>query len=504
MQSSAQAPLTEARVGRPAVAIGAGVLGLVLPAILTLVGFGLRVYKIDACGLWFDEAHSVHMAGLALPQLIAEVSQDIHPPLYFALLGGWMQLAGSSEFALRYFSLVTGLLAVPLVFVLGRNIAGVRMGLVSATVMAFSPLLVYYSQEVRMYAGSVSLVTAVGIFVWRASRQQAPRRWFLPYAFLVACAGYTHLFNLLAVLALNLALAVALVLSALSRRGRENPASVLATAKWWLGANVVAAGLLAPWAPIVLGKGLFGDTGVNWQPLDIGPTALAVGTALTQGASPSPGSQHPLAWGVWVVAGLGLVVAVVTVARRGPRSGAAWGALLGAFWLVLCIAGVYFSLAGRSDFGTRYMLVSYPGFALLVGASFCLIFRRRWLLVAATAAMVVGLGLPLTEYYRAPQVTRADNRAAIRDIQRYAGANDVTVFDAQYSQLVNDYYNTRGLPATGLPAGKNNGMRADVPGVRAETEQVSHGPGGTVRSYLAVSVAGPPLGPRQHCREVAG
>lgn len=91
-------------------------------AILALIwiGFAARVWQIGAQSLWLDEALSVVFARKPVPQLISTlINQDIHPPLYYLFLHFWMILAGQSEFAVRYLSLLFGLPAVPATYVFG-------------------------------------------------------------------------------------------------------------------------------------------------------------------------------------------------------------------------------------------------------------------------------------------------------------------------------------------------------------------------------------------------
>jgi uncharacterized membrane protein len=113
--------------------------------ILLLTAFALRLYRLDHQEIWGDEAHSVYVTSLPL---LSTVSPRIetNPPLYHLLLYFWVRLTGSSVFALRFLSLVLGVLTVPLVYRLARLAFGVPVGLLAALLCAISPFQVYYSQ----------------------------------------------------------------------------------------------------------------------------------------------------------------------------------------------------------------------------------------------------------------------------------------------------------------------------------------------------------------------
>ena len=81
---------------------------------LTLLAFGLRLHRLDFQPLWGDEGWSFYFASMSLGEMIRLTAQDIHPPLYYALLGGWLRLVGSIPELARYLSILCGTALVPL------------------------------------------------------------------------------------------------------------------------------------------------------------------------------------------------------------------------------------------------------------------------------------------------------------------------------------------------------------------------------------------------------
>ena len=125
-----------------------GATGVVL---LILFGLALRLAWLAFQPLWWDEGYSVWFATHPLTQMAALTAQDIHPPLYYALLHGWAAPLGTSPTALRLLSVVVGMLTIPLLFLVARRMLSARAALLAAFLLTINPLHIYYSQEVRMY-----------------------------------------------------------------------------------------------------------------------------------------------------------------------------------------------------------------------------------------------------------------------------------------------------------------------------------------------------------------
>jgi hypothetical protein len=82
----------------------------------------------------------------------AVLLSDTNPPLYYLLLYGWTLLFGTSDIALRSFSIACSLACLPLLASVGRRIGGRGAIVASCFLFACSPLSIYYSTEGRMYS----------------------------------------------------------------------------------------------------------------------------------------------------------------------------------------------------------------------------------------------------------------------------------------------------------------------------------------------------------------
>ncbi|MBK8020481.1 MAG: glycosyltransferase family 39 protein [Chloroflexi bacterium] len=97
-----------------------------------------------------------------------------NPPLYYGLLHFAASAFGTSEFALRFVSLLIGLPVIPLTFYLGAQVAGRRAGVIAALLAVFSAPLWWASQEARMYT-LLALLVLICALAWERLRRRPTR-----------------------------------------------------------------------------------------------------------------------------------------------------------------------------------------------------------------------------------------------------------------------------------------------------------------------------------------
>jgi hypothetical protein len=123
-----------------------------LAILITLMGCGLRVLLLDQKGMWLDETFSVWVANQGVADMLRWIVKiDQHPPLYYLLLHYWIALNGDTPYYARLLSVVFGAATIPVIYLIGKRIAGVVVGLAAAALLALSLFNIYYAQETRMY-----------------------------------------------------------------------------------------------------------------------------------------------------------------------------------------------------------------------------------------------------------------------------------------------------------------------------------------------------------------
>lgn len=152
--------------------------------IILLLGFVWRLINLNQ-SLWLDEGiTALAVKGNSLTELITKFSPgDFHPPLYYLILKLWTDIFGYSEIALRFPSIIFGLIAIVFVYFIGKKLFNKKVGFIAALFLAINPLAVYYSQEARMY--SLAMMLVAGSMWFLLSKE---RFWFVVFA---AASVYT-------------------------------------------------------------------------------------------------------------------------------------------------------------------------------------------------------------------------------------------------------------------------------------------------------------------------
>lgn len=234
----------------------------VLLVITLLLATWLRFRHLDGRSAWFDEAFSwTLVTRYSFLEMLQRTAKDVHPPVYYVLLRGWVGALGDSLFAMRALSALFGIGSVGLLFFLCRDVFsdsrssqrygasnGDWIGLIASALLAVSAAHIRWSQEIRMYTTGTFLVLITTWLLWRGLTRSHSLRYWLGLATLEAALAATHNYCLFSVVAQGMYLGF-LWLARPTTKSLER--GLYLEPRKWLGCAAVAAGLYALWVPVL-------------------------------------------------------------------------------------------------------------------------------------------------------------------------------------------------------------------------------------------------------------
>jgi uncharacterized membrane protein len=161
--------------------------------IITLIGVFLRFYNLGFNSLWLDEASTYGFAIKSFPEIWqATTAGEFNPPLFY-----WVEHVmltfGNNEVVLRFIPALLGVLTIPLVYFVGKEFLDRNVGIIAAAAFAFSPFLIFYSQEARAYSMMLFFVAFAMIFYLKALKTNDIVSWAL-FGILSALAFWAHFY----------------------------------------------------------------------------------------------------------------------------------------------------------------------------------------------------------------------------------------------------------------------------------------------------------------------
>ncbi|MEA3340062.1 MAG: glycosyltransferase family 39 protein [Chloroflexota bacterium] len=444
---------------------------------LILLSFALRAYRLDGQSLWGDEAWSLfHATRESFGNVLRSARDDgVVPPAYYLFLHAWISAAGRSEFALRYVSLLCGVLATPAIFALGRRLGGVGTGIVAALFQTLSPFHVYYGQETRMYAQMTLFTILSTYFFWRLIAKPPSSAWkvWAGYAITGGLAVNSHYFAWYVILAHGLFWLGDLL---------WKRCAVWRTALLCLSAQAAILALFLPWTLYVWNRAL-GLTG-QVTPMSV-PLAAILRRCLgifSAGAPSIVAEQAEVGWMTLIPFLLLLALSLLWPWKR-----------RGSIFLVVCasapILATFFVSFPTLPGWSRYFIAASPPYYLLLaqGADGLRRFaqsgpiaaRRRVVRVGLVALLVAPLSLAqmrsLRQYYTDPTHWHWDYRGQINSMADAARTDAAIVYNGGDLPVLLKYYLPDGVPYTIIPSLCNadeGRIRGEIAAVAAEQEQI--------------------------------
>jgi 4-amino-4-deoxy-L-arabinose transferase-like glycosyltransferase len=395
---------------------------------ITLVALLVRLYRLDARGLWFDEFVSAWPVRFnTLDQVLAFVHVWLdHTPLSFVLT--WLLRGlGGDEWALRLPFAVASTLTVPVIYFAGKAFAGRIVGILASLLFALSPFTVFYAQDVRPYSLLLLFTALQMLFAYRAATRA---RWFdWPLLALVTIlnlyTGYLALVPTASALAfVGLAL-LGRALVVLSARRVHHPAHdtpLLSLAGHAVALLLTCAAVFAAYLPWLPTLQLFLNTpglAFGRLPAEYNISPADVGTLL---------SGFGLDWLLAVL----VCVALVGIVADALRGRFGLRLLFTVCWLVLPLAAFWWRSGPEILLlAPRYYAHLFPAVVLL--AALGVEYLVRWLMLLLTfrqehpvrvrptlvwtfavAILLVDAGPALARSYATPKTMPQDFRGAAR------------------------------------------------------------------------------------------
>lgn len=179
---------------------------------ITLLVGALIMYATGIAheSFWYDEAYSSVIAGYLPWQIPAQIWVDNHPPLYYMLLSLVRLVLGNSEWALRSLSVAGAVGLVALGAGPVRRIVGNRNAFLYAIVVLFTPAVLIYAHEARMYSLAICAVTAGALYGYLAVTENRRRDWAF-FGVATLAGAYLHYYGLIAGFFLHLLVFIWLV-----------------------------------------------------------------------------------------------------------------------------------------------------------------------------------------------------------------------------------------------------------------------------------------------------
>ena len=372
---------------------------------IILLATAVRLFRLGHQSLWFDEARSFTRASMSLPETLRQTLTVLHPPLYSFTLHFWLKV-GHSETLLRFPSAAFGVLAVPLIYQLGRLCMSRRTGLMAALLLALDPFHVWYAQEARMYSLLMLLALSAAYFFLRTIRDNSRWSWGGLVAS-CALAYYTHYFAFfIPLVQFTFFLCTLRTYHRLFR-------------KWVLG-QIIAALPLTPWV-IAYAFAFRSGQAVGFG-LVPKPGLLAPVETLWKFSLGSTDTLTPVLALFLAAFGLTFLLGVKSSSRmRCPHF-----RLFTLLWLGVPILFTYLLALRRSFYIDRCFIIVLPAYLILLAMGIVGIGKslvRRGL----TSVIILAMTFGLSQLYFAPLFFKEDWRAAASYIQSQYRDGDVIV-----------------------------------------------------------------------------
>jgi len=428
---------------------------VVLLGIILLLGTALRFYDLGAESYWMDEMFSVVEGQQSIHQLITSGKLD-QPPAYYLPFHLWLKIFGTNEVSTRTFSALVGICAIFVIYLIGRELFGKEVGVLSAFLMAISKFQIYYSQMTGFYI-FFELMTLLSILFFILALKSKKISYFFLYGVASTLMLYSHSFGVFILATQNLFFLL---------QGKKDKELIVT----WIISQILILFTFVPYVfPLISGgSGIKDSVLSNTWGLPI-PSVMNLMHSIYYFIFNARGERS---WGV-VLANYSAAVALfvsgtwIYAIRKGKSNWVSavrgWFAslkgvpdvagklLLVSCWLVCpVIMPFIFSLLFIPIYSDRYVISAAPSLYLLIALG---IYNARKVvpLIISLGALVIMIAPGLSDYYA--QDVNEQWKEAAEYVEENSKSDEILVFapnDLGIQQKTFNWYYHGTLPGCGI------------------------------------------------------
>jgi uncharacterized membrane protein len=174
---------------------------------------------------------AVALKSTSLNTMISDfILKDVHPPLFYITLYYWGKIVGSSDFEIRLLCFLLVLASLYISYLVLKKHYSRKVAFIFVALSSFTPGVLFYAQQLRMYALLYSLANIACIlffiFITKIKNNQTIEKNFLGiYFFLGTLLCYTHFTGYLIVFSLSLLV----IIYSLKLKSHKNAINVFIT-----------------------------------------------------------------------------------------------------------------------------------------------------------------------------------------------------------------------------------------------------------------------------------
>ncbi len=169
------------------------------PVAIGLIYFLLCAVNIRQ-SVWLNESYGAYLTHFDFGSIWDFSAANGHSPLYFFILKIWAHFFGHGAAAMRVLSILFGALAIMFAFLWLKYKYGGAAAIVASFILAISPMMVHYGQEIQLPAMAIMIVFAATYFLQLAI-DHGKTYWWIVYGLLITAGMWTHYLCALAWLA---------------------------------------------------------------------------------------------------------------------------------------------------------------------------------------------------------------------------------------------------------------------------------------------------------------